>query len=119
MRIEWWVVAQSRLRMPLEDFFETNGVRTYEEAASILKRFGQPVGPREEVVAYLSHSSDSDSATRDSDPAPSPRPPRRTKKVQPETQSPAEDAADAISSSKAVKSPKAKASKGSRKRKKS
>tara|TARA_Y100000592_G_scaffold81988_1_gene130237 strand:- start:607 stop:981 length:375 start_codon:yes stop_codon:yes gene_type:complete len=110
MRIDWRVVAQSRVGKPLKVFFEENGVTSYEEAKELLSRFGQPVGPRKEVAEFLPEPRLSFSAVDNPDPAPVSSPVRRTSDILKSKKSrgpksAAEAAADAITKSKAVKSP--------------
>ena len=124
MKVHWKFLAESRLRMPLKKFFEREGVTTYEEAVEALGRFKQPVGTREEVAAFIPASSDSDAPSSDSGSPPSSGSARRTQEIlsspkKKEPQSAAEAAADAITKSKAVKSPKSSQKKRSPRKRKS
>lgn len=124
MKFDWFVVAQSRLRTPIGKFFEKQGVTTYEQAVEALKRAGLSYGSREEMAQFLPDSSNEDSSSDSLNPASVSSTPRRTqeileKKKSPTPASPAEAAADAITKSKAVKSPKSTQKKRSSRRRKS
>ena len=124
MRIDWRVVAQSRVGKPLKVFFEENGVTTYEDAKELLSRFGQPVGSRKEVDEYLPNPQDEDDSLDNLDSSSVSNPARRTQEVlssskKKEPKSAAEAAADAITKSKAIKSPKSTQKKRSSRRRKS
>ena len=120
IKIDWTFVAQSRLRMPLREFYKKNKVTTYDEAVKALQRNGIPVGPREAVVAQLpstvkksTSSSSSNSATDPSSVVHHKKSAETKKKETASMQedkapkSEGEEAADAITKSSAVKAPKA------------
>ena len=121
---DWKFLVQSRLRMPLRMWVKKNRIESYEEAVEALRSAGLPLGTREEMAEVFpgpAHSSSSDS---DSGPAPTSDSPRRTQEIlqrktkKSKPRSAAEAAADAITESKAVKSPQEGAStKKPRKRK--
>ena len=122
IKVDWTFVAQSRLRMPLREFYKKNKVTTYDEAVKALQRNGIPVGPREAVAAQLPNTIEKSTPSVDSNPTTSPSSvvhrKKSTKTKKKETASMQEDkapksegeeAADAITKSAAVKAPKAKA----------
>ena len=124
MKVHWKFLAESRLRMPLKKFFEREGATTYEEAVEALGRFKQPVGTREEVAAFLPAPSDPGTLSSDSGASSSSGSARRTQEIlssskKKEPKSAAEAAADAITKSKAVKSPKSAQKKRSTRKRKS
>jgi len=112
MKVHWKFLAESRLKMPLKKFFERERVTTYEEAVEALGRFRQPVGTAEEVAPYLPAPTHKNTTNSDSSTAPPSGSSRRTQEILSRTKkeappkSPAEAAADAITKSNAVKSPK-------------
>ena len=123
IEIDWTFVVQSRLRMPLKEYFRKAKVTSYEEAAESLQRAGLPVGTREQVVAHLPPSANTNASSDNSNSSThfhsmGSRPKVQTKKQKAgrSPTSPAEAAADAITASAPVKIPKAKTT---RKRKKS
>jgi hypothetical protein len=123
IKVDWTFVAQSRLRMPLREFYKKNKVTTYDEAVKALQRNGIPVGPREAVAAQLPSTVEKSTPSADSNPTTSPssvvhrKKSTKTKKKETassrqedeEPKSEGEEAADAITKSAAVKAPKAKA----------
>jgi len=127
IEVDWTFVVQSRLRMPLKEYFRKAKVTSYEEAAEALRRAGLPVGTREQVVAHLPPSPNTNASSNNSNSSTHSHSLGRRPKVQAKKQkaariptSPAEEAADAITESTAVKSPQEKTTrKRTRKRKKS
>lgn len=124
MKVHWKFLAESRLRMPLKKFFEREGVTTYEEAVEALGRFKQPVGSPEEVAPFLPTPSEKSGLNSDSGSSTSSRSSRRTQEIlssskKKEPSSAAEAAADAITKSKAVKSPQSTQKKRSSRKRKS
>ena len=126
IEVDWTFIVQSRLRMPLREYFRKAKVFTYEEAAEALRGAQLPVGTREEVVKHLPSSPNSNASSADSNPAPPRRISHSNKEVRGKSKKPkaprsaAEAAADAITESAPVKSPSQKAPpKRSGKRKKS
>jgi len=126
IEVDWTFIVQSRLRMPLREYFRKAKVFTYEEAAEALRGAQLPVGTREEVVKHLPSSPNSNSSSADSNPAPNPRASRGNKAIRGKSKksktprSAAEAAADAITESAPVKIPAEKApAKRAGKRKKS
>lgn len=127
IEVDWTFVVQSRLRMPLKEYFRKAKVTSYEEAAESLRRAGLPVGTREQVVAHLppaantnTSSDNSNSSTRSHSMGRHPTVQAKKQKTERIPTSPAEAAADAITESTAVKSPQEKTTrKRTRKRKKS
>jgi hypothetical protein len=126
MRVNWFVLAQSRLRMPVAKFFKKEGVSSYEEAVQALKRVGLPFGSREEMAEFLPSASDQSNSHSSTHSPADPSDLHGNKKVQSRSKkkkkasSPAEEAADAITASTPVKSPQEKkAKKSTRKRKSS
>ena len=131
INIDWTFVVQSKLRMPLREFYKKKKATTYEEAVEALHQAGVSVGTRDEVVAQLPVSIKKVSTAIDPDPAPNSsrvvRPekqPRKKKKAKSaptnrneEPKSEGEVAADAITKSAPVKEPKAKAPKKRRTKK--
>ena len=127
IEVDWTFVVQSRLRMPLKEYFRKAKVTSYEEAAESLRRAGLPVGTREQVVAHLPPSANTTDSSDNSNSSTGSHSLGSRPKVQAKKQkdvrtptSPAEEAADAITESTAVKSPQEKTTrKRTRKRKKS
>ncbi len=126
IEVDWTFIVQSRLRMPLREYFRKAKVFTYEEAAEALRGAQLPVGTREEVVKHLPSSPDSNASSADSNPTSDLRASRGNKAIRGKSKkskaprSAAEAAADAITASAPVKNPEEKTPpKRSRKRKKS
>ena len=125
INVDWTFIVQSRLRMPLKVFFRKAKVKTYEEAVEALERARLPMGTREEVVRHLPSPPDSNTPATDSSASSAPNNPRRTKEVlqrktkKRKPRSAAEAAADAITESKAVESPKESPKKRTTRRRKS
>jgi len=126
IEVDWTFIVQSRLRMPLKEYFRKAKVFTYEEAAEALRGAQLPVGTREEVARHLPSSPNSNASSPNPDPAPNRRTSRGNKAVRGKSKkskaprSAAEAAADAITASAPVTSPAEKTPpKRSRKRKKS
>jgi hypothetical protein len=127
IEVDWTFVVQSRLRMPLKEYFRKAKVTNYEEAAESLRRSGLPVGTRDQVAPHLPPASDTNASSDNSNPATRSHSMGSRPAVQAKKQkdvriptSPAEAAADAIAKSKAVKSPQEKTTrKRTRKPKKS
>ena len=110
-RPSWTYMTQMRLGQPLKKWFKKLGVKTYEEATEALQRAGFSVGTRADLAPHLPPPADQAPSSSNTSPAPRPSRARRTKEIldqkkQEEPQSAAEEAADAITKSNAVKSPK-------------
>jgi hypothetical protein len=123
-KINWKHVVRTRVGMKIEKWFSKNGVKTYEEAENILRKNGFPMGSREEVASFLPSTQDTTSSGSDSDTSSGTSSRRSSQKVSTSKKptktpkSPGEAAADAITKSNAVKSPKeTKKPKRTRKRK--
>ena len=124
IKIDWAHFTQQRLRLQLNLWFEQKGVTTYEEATEALRSVGLSVGSPEEVAPFLPAPSDTSASNTDSGSPPSSGSARRTHEVlssskKKEPESAAEAAADAITKSKAVKSPQSIQKKRSSRRRKS
>ena len=124
MEVDWKFLVQSRLRMPLREWVKKHRIGSYEEAVEALRSAGLPLGTSEEMAEVFPSPANSSSSDSDSGPAPASDSPRRTQEIlqrktkKRKPRSAAEAAADAITESKAVKSPQESAStKKSRKRK--
>ncbi len=124
MEVDWKFLVQSRLRMPLREWVKKHRIGSYEEAVEALRSAGLPLGTSEEMAEVFPGPANSSSSDSDSGPAPASDSPRRTQEIlqrktkKRKPRSAAEAAADAITESKAVKSPQESAStKKSRKRK--
>jgi hypothetical protein len=123
---DWKFMVQSRLRMPLRIWVKKNRIESYEEAIIALQAAGLPLGTSEEMAEVFPGPANSSSSNTDSSPATTDSRPRRTQEIlqrktkKSKPRSAAEAAADAITESNAVESPKEKAApKRSRKKKKS
>ena len=124
MEVDWKFLVQSRLRMPLREWVKKHRIGSYEEAVEALRSAGLPLGTSEEMAEVFPSPANSSSSGSDSGPASTSDSPRRTQEIlqrktkKRKPRSAAEAAADAITESKAVKSPQESAStKKSRKRK--
>ncbi len=124
MEVDWKFLVQSRLRMPLREWVKKHRIGSYEEAVEALRSAGLPLGTSEEMAEVFPSPANSSSSGSDSGPAPASDSPRRTQEIlqrktkKRKPRSAAEAAADAITESKAVKSPQESAStKKPRKRK--
>ena len=124
INVDWVHFTQQKLRLQLGAWFEKKGVTTYEEAATALRSAGLSVGSPEEVAPFLPTPSDTDASNTDSGASSSSSSARRTQEIlssskKKEPKSAAEAAADAITKSKAVKSPKSTQKKRSTRKRKS
>ena len=124
MEVDWKFLVQSRLRMPLREWVKKQRIGSYEEAVEALRSAGLPLGTSEEMAEVFPSPANSSSSGSDSGPASTSDSPRRTQEIlqrktkKRKPRSAAEAAADAITESKAVKSPQESAStKKPRKRK--
>lgn len=124
MEVDWKFLVQSRLRMPLREWVKKHRIGSYEEAVEALRSAGLPLGTSEEMAEVFPSPANSSSSDSDSGPTPASDSPRRTQEIlqrktkKRKPRSAAEAAADAITESKAVKSPQESAStKKPRKRK--
>ncbi len=124
MEVDWKFLVQSRLRMPLREWVKKHRIGSYEEAVEALRSAGLPLGTSEEMAEVFPSPANSSSSGSDSGPASTSDSPRRTQEIlqrktkKRKPRSAAEAAADAITESKAVKSPQESAStKKPRKRK--
>ena len=124
VNVDWAHFTQQKLRLQLDTWFEKKGVTTYEEASAALRSAGLSVGSPEEVAPFLPAPSDTDTSNTDSGASSSSSSARRTQEIlssskKKEPKSAAEAAADAITKSKAVKSPKSTQKKRSTRKRKS
>tara|TARA_Y100000592_G_scaffold2427_1_gene3705 strand:+ start:1574 stop:1960 length:387 start_codon:yes stop_codon:yes gene_type:complete len=123
--VDWTFVVQSRLRMPLREFFRKAKVKTYEEAVEALEGARLPVGTREEVARHLPSPPDTNPSPSNSDSSSDRSSVRSRKTIRGKSKkassprSAAEAAADAITKSKAVKSPQESPKKRTSRRRKS
>ena len=112
MEVDWKFLVQSRLRMPLREWVKKHRIGSYEEAVEALRSAGLPLGTSEEMAEVFPSPANSSSSGSDSGPASTSDSPRRTQEIlqrktkKRKPRSAAEAAADAITESKAVKSPK-------------
>tara|TARA_R110000851_G_scaffold246189_2_gene398902 strand:- start:127 stop:507 length:381 start_codon:yes stop_codon:yes gene_type:complete len=121
---DWVFMTQSKLRTPLRIWFGKRRITTYEQAKKALREAGLSVGTREEVAKHLPSPPDKDVVTSNPSPPTVSSNARSTKKVQRKNsskapKSEAEKAADAITESTPVKSPKEAPTRRKRKSKKS
>ena len=125
MEVDWKFLVQSRLRMPLREWVKKHRIGSYEEAVEALRSAGLPLGTSEEMAEVFPGPANSSSSDSDSGPAPASDSPRRTQEIlqrktkKRKPRSAAEAAADAITESTPVKSPKEAPTRRKRKSKKS
>lgn len=125
IKADWKFSVQSRLRMPLREWVKKHRIESYEEAVEALRAAGLPLGTSEEMAEVFPGPANSSTSDSDSGPATAPNNPRRTQEIlqgktkKRKPRSAAEAAADAITESKAVESPKESPKKRTTRRRKS
>lgn len=104
IHVDWTFLIQSRLKLPVDDWFRRHEVETYDEAVALLQKNNLPVGSREDMAKHIPIRPEINDLLFDTGSTTTSVAGRLTKKkVDKGPKSAAEEAADAITASSAAK----------------
>ncbi len=104
IHVDWTFLIQSRLKLPVGDWFRRHEVETYDEAVALLQKNNLPVGSREDMAKHIPIRPEINDLLFDTGSTTTSVAGRLAKKkVDKGPKSAAEEAADAITASSAAK----------------
>jgi len=104
IHVDWTFLIQSRLKLPVGDWFRRHEVETYDEAVALLQKNNLPVGSREDMARHIPIRPEINDLLFDTGSTTASVAGRLAKKkVDKGPKSAAEEAADAITASSAAK----------------